>query len=69
MGVEATGKTLGLIGAGQHRLDRRGARQPRDEGRRIRSVPDPRTRGGNGREKVDLDQLLARADFITLHTP
>ena len=46
MGVELTGKTLGLIGARQYRLDRRRPRaRPEDEGDRLRSVPDARARG------------------------
>ena len=52
MGVELTAKTLGLIGAGNIGsivADR--ARGPADEGRRLRSVPDPRTRGRNGRRE------------------
>jgi D-3-phosphoglycerate dehydrogenase len=58
MGVELTGKTLGLIGAGN-----------------IGSIVASRALGLRmrvlelGVEKVELDELLARADFITLHTP
>jgi D-3-phosphoglycerate dehydrogenase len=40
MGVEITGKTLGVDRLRQHRLDRRRARLgPEDEGRRLRPVP------------------------------
>jgi D-3-phosphoglycerate dehydrogenase len=62
MGVEVTGKTLGLIGAGN-----------------IGSIKmkvvafDPfltvERAVEMGVEKADLDTLLAKADFITLHTP
>ena len=52
MGVEVTGKTLGLIGAGNIGsivADR--ALGPQDEGRRLRPVPDPRARGRAGRRQ------------------
>ena len=52
MGVEVTGKTLGLIGCRQYRLDRRRAGAgPEDEGRRLRPLPDPRARGRAGRRE------------------
>ena len=55
----------------QHRLDRRRARdRPEDAGDRLRSVPvatsAPRSWASR---RSTLDQLLARADFITVHTP
>jgi len=70
MGVELTGKVLGLIGAGNI-----GAIvADRAKGLRMRVIAfDPylsAERAGNmGVEKVELSDLLARADFITLHTP
>ena len=54
----------------QYRFDRRGSRdRPQDEGGRVRSVPVAGARQDIGVEKVELDDLLKRADFITLHTP
>ncbi|WP_342078327.1 phosphoglycerate dehydrogenase [Yoonia sp. SS1-5] len=70
MGVELTGKTLGVIGAGNIGsivCDRaRGlkmkviAMDPFLSEERATEI---------GIEKVELDELLARADFITLHVP
>ena len=70
MGVEITGKTLGVIGCGNIGsivADR--ALGPEDEGDRLRSVPVAGARRDLGVEKVELDELFKRADFITLHTP
>jgi D-3-phosphoglycerate dehydrogenase len=70
MGVELTGKVLGLIGAGNI-----GAIvADRAKGLRMRVIAfDPylsTERAQNmGVEKLELNDLLARADFITLHTP
>jgi D-3-phosphoglycerate dehydrogenase / 2-oxoglutarate reductase len=70
MGVELTGKTLGVIGCGNI-----GAIvASRGIGLRMRVIAyDPFLSGERateiGVEKVELDDLLARADFITLHTP
>jgi len=70
MGVEITGKTLGVIGCGNigSIVATRGV------GLKMHVVAfDPflsETRASElGVEKVELDELLARADFITLHTP
>ncbi len=70
MGVEVTGKTLGLIGAGNIGS----IVAARALGLRMKVVAfdpflTPERAVEMGVEKVDLDQLLARADFITLHTP
>ncbi len=70
MGVEVTGKTLGLIGAGNIGS----IVASRAVGLRMRVVAydpflTPERALELGIEKVDLDELLARADFITLHTP
>lgn len=70
MGVELTGKTLGVIGAGNIGsivIDRA-------QGLRMKVVAyDPylsQERADKiGVDKVELDELLARADFITLHVP
>ena len=70
MGVEITGKTLGIIGCGNigSIVAARGI------GLKMRVIAfDPflsEERAAElGVEKVDLDNLLARADVITLHTP
>lgn len=70
MGVEVTGKTLGLIGAGNIGS----IVASRAQGLRMKVIAyDPFLTPDRaveiGVEKVDLDGLLARADFITLHTP
>jgi D-3-phosphoglycerate dehydrogenase / 2-oxoglutarate reductase len=70
MGVEVTGKTLGLIGAGNIGS----IVAARANGLRMKVIAyDPFLTPDRaieiGVEKVDLDGLLARADFITLHTP
>ncbi|HTZ70109.1 MAG TPA: phosphoglycerate dehydrogenase, partial [Acetobacteraceae bacterium] len=70
MGVELTGKTLGLIGAGNIG----GIVADRAQGLRMRVIAyDPFLSEGRavqiGVEKVTLEELLARADFISLHTP
>ncbi|MBI5163871.1 MAG: phosphoglycerate dehydrogenase [Magnetospirillum sp.] len=70
MGVEITGKTLGIIGCGNI-----GAIvADRAIGLKMRVLGyDPflsvERAKDLGIEKVDLDTLFARADFITLHTP
>ncbi len=70
MGVEVTGKTLGLIGAGNIGS----IVASRAQGLRMKVIAyDPFLTHDRavelGIEKVDLETLLARADFITLHTP
>ena len=70
MGVEVTGKVLGLIGAGNIGS----IVASRALGLKMKVVAfDPFLTAERavemGVEKVDLDTLLARADFITLHTP
>ena len=70
MGVELTSKTLGLIGAGNIGS----IVADRALGLRMKVVAydpflTPERALEMGVEKVDLDTLLARADFITLHTP
>ncbi|MBI1205771.1 MAG: phosphoglycerate dehydrogenase [Azospirillum sp.] len=70
MGVEITAKTLGIIGCGNI-----GAIvAERALGLKMRVIAfDPYLSVDRavqlGVEKVELDQLLCRADFITLHTP
>ena len=70
MGVEISGKTLGIVGCGNI-----GAIvADRAIGLKMRVIAfDPFLSAERaldlGVEKVELDDLLARADFITLHTP
>ncbi|WP_419813977.1 phosphoglycerate dehydrogenase [Glacieibacterium sp.] len=70
MGVELTAKTLGLIGAGNIGS----IVADRALGLKMKVVAydpflTPERATDLGIEKVTLDELLARADFITLHTP
>ena len=70
MGTEITGKTLGLIGCGNIGT----VVAERAQGLKMRVVGyDPYLSPENakrlGIEKLELDDLLKRADFITLHTP
>ena len=70
MGVELTSKTLGLIGCGNIGS----IVADRALGLRMKVVAydpflTPERAIDLGVEKVELDELLARADFITLHTP
>ena len=70
MGVEVTAKTLGIIGCGNIG----GIVAERAIGLKMKVVAfdpflTPERAADLGVEKVELDDLLARADFITLHTP
>lgn len=70
MGVELTSKTLGLIGCGNIGS----IVADRALGLRMKVVAydpflTPERALDLGVEKVELDELLARGDFITLHTP
>ena len=70
MGVELYGKTLGLIGCGNIG----GIVADRAQGLKMKVIAyDPFLSAERaeqlGVEKIDLDQLLARADFISLHVP
>ncbi len=70
MGVEITGKVLGLIGAGNIGS----IVADRAKGLKMRVVAyDPYLSAEHatdlGIEKVELNDLLARADFVTLHVP
>src|SRR5215213_9994299 len=70
MGVEITGKTLGVIGCGNIGsivVDRA-------HGLKMKVVAydpflSPERAADLSVEKVELDELLRRADFVTLHTP
>jgi D-3-phosphoglycerate dehydrogenase len=70
MGVEVTNKVLGLIGAGNIGS----IVADRAIGLRMKVIAfdpflTPERAQALGVEKVELDELLKRADFITLHTP
>src|SRR6187399_245836 len=70
MGVEITGKTLGVIGCGNIGS----IVADRALGLRMKVVAfdpflSPERAKDIGIEKVELDDLFKRADFITLHTP
>ncbi|MBB6125370.1 phosphoglycerate dehydrogenase [Sphingobium subterraneum] len=70
MGVEVTGKTLGLIGAGNIGS----IVASRALGLKMKVVAfdpflTPERAVEMGVEKATLEELLAKADFITLHTP
>ncbi|MBD3665072.1 phosphoglycerate dehydrogenase [Sulfitobacter sp. TSTF-M16] len=70
MGVELTGKTLGVIGAGNIG----GIVCDRARALRMKVLAYDPFLGDEkaekmGVEKVELDDLLSRADFITLHVP
>lgn len=70
MGVEVTNKTLGLIGAGNIGS----IVADRAQGLKMKVIAfdpflTPERALDLGVEKVELDELLGRADFITIHTP
>jgi D-3-phosphoglycerate dehydrogenase len=70
MGVEVTSKVLGIIGAGNIGS----IVADRAIGLRMKVIAydpflTPERAQNMGVEKVELDDLLRRADFITLHTP
>jgi D-3-phosphoglycerate dehydrogenase len=70
MGVEVTGKTLGVIGCGNIGS----IVADRAIGLKMKVVAfdpflSPERAENIGVEKVELSELFARADFITLHTP
>jgi D-3-phosphoglycerate dehydrogenase len=70
MGVELYGKTLGLVGCGNIGS----IVADRAKGLKMRVVAfdpylSPERAADLGVEKVDFEDLLARADFISLHTP
>lgn len=70
MGVEIMGKTLGIIGCGNIGA----VVADRAQGLKMRVMAydpylSPERAQELGIEKVELDDLFARADFISLHTP
>ena len=70
MGVEVTAKTLGIIGCGN--IGSIVANRARGLAMKVIAFDpflSPERAGELGVEKVELDTLFRRADFITLHTP
>jgi D-3-phosphoglycerate dehydrogenase / 2-oxoglutarate reductase len=70
MGVEVTAKTLGIIGCGN--IGSIVANRARGLAMKVIAFDPfltPERAGELGVEKVELDTLFRRADFITLHTP
>ena len=70
MGTELYGKTLGLIGAGNIG----GIVADRAHGLKMKVIAydpylSPERAANLGVEKVELNELLTRADFVSLHTP
>ena len=70
MGVELMGKTLGIVGCGNIGA----VVADRARGLKMKVIAydpflSPERAADLGVEKVELDDLLARADFISLHTP
>ncbi|MDZ4790654.1 MAG: phosphoglycerate dehydrogenase [Hyphomicrobiales bacterium] len=70
MGVEVTGKTLGVIGCGNIGS----IVADRAQGLKMKVIAydpflSPERAVDIGVEKVELDELLRRADFVSLHTP
>ncbi|HEY4112678.1 MAG TPA: phosphoglycerate dehydrogenase [Rhizomicrobium sp.] len=70
MGTELTGKTLGLVGAGNIGS----IVADRAKGLKMRVIAydpylSPERAADLGIEKVELNDLLTRADFVSLHTP
>lgn len=68
LGTRVTGATLGIIGLG--RIGRAVARRARGfDMRVIYASPRPPSCDAEGAERVTLDELLARADVVSLHAP
>jgi len=65
-GSEVNGKTLGLIGAG--RIARATGKRARALGMTVIAY-DPYVAEAEGIEMLSLDDLLSRADYISLHVP
>jgi len=70
MGVEITGKTLGIIGCGNIGSIVADSRaRPAHEVIAYDPFLSPERAVDIGVEKVELDDLFKRSDFVTLHTP
>lgn len=66
LGFELRGKTLGIVGLG--RIGSRVAELARAFGMRVLAC-DPRERSAAGVRLVDLEELLASSDIVSLHMP
>lgn len=66
LGTEVSGKTLGIVGFG--RIGQAVARRAAGFGMSV-LYSDPAEVAIPGTRRVPLDDLLARSDFVTLHTP
>jgi len=70
LGADVTGRTLGIIGAG--RIGRAMAHMSRGFGMKVlyyNRSPKPEFEAELGAERVELDELLRRSDFVSLHLP
>ncbi|ABC81630.1 2-hydroxyacid dehydrogenase [Anaeromyxobacter dehalogenans] len=66
LGTEISGKTLGLVGFG--RIGQAVAQRAAGFGMRVLYAA-PRDAGFPGARRVELDELLAASDFVSLHVP
>ncbi|GAO02793.1 D-glycerate dehydrogenase [Anaeromyxobacter sp. PSR-1] len=66
LGTEVSGKTLGLVGLG--RIGQAVAQRAAGFGMRLLYAA-PRDAGFPGARRVELDELLAASDFVSLHVP
>jgi glyoxylate reductase len=66
LGTEVTGKTLGIVGFG--RIGQAVARRALGFSMKV-LYASPRAVAFEGATRVLLDELLARSDFVSLHTP
>ena len=66
LGTEVTGKTLGIVGFG--RIGQALARRARSFEMRI-AYASPRPVEFPGAQRMELEELLAQSDFVSLHTP
>ena len=71
LGEELRGKTLGLAGLGRHRPGSGAPRRRRSACASSRTIPfiSEQVAAGLGVELVSLDELFARADYLSLHMP
>lgn len=70
LGPDPSGATLGIVGLGE--IGRAVARRARGFGMTVLAAtrtPRPDVERGLGVERVALPELLARADFVSLHVP